>query len=332
MQEDRVRIGLVGVGWFGGVRVAAARKSGAAEFVSCFDRSSDRQKAFAAEHGCRAAESYAAMLDDAEVEAVLIATPHSTHLGLIEEAASAGKHIFVEKPLVLTVADARRAAQVAEKAKVVLQVGHNRRRQAANRRIKAMLDAGELGTPMQLDGIHTHPGASSPNIAEWRLDPAECPAGGMTPLGIHTVDTFHYLAGPAKRLVAFSKQIVGYTKIDEATSVLIEYERGPIGSIQTSYFAQANVALAVFGTEGNAWNEEDGAKLYVQRAGEVARSPLELEDVDTVADELAEFARCIRDGTKPETGAPEALEVAAVLEALMESAASGRAVELADVR
>ncbi len=81
MQEEKVRIGLVGVGWFGGVRVAGARKSGAAEFVSCFDLVPERRDAFAVEHGCRAAQSLAAMLGDPEVEAILIATPHSTHLG-----------------------------------------------------------------------------------------------------------------------------------------------------------------------------------------------------------------------------------------------------------
>jgi predicted dehydrogenase len=332
MQGEKVRIGLVGVGWFGGIRVASARKSGAAEFVSCFDLVSERRDAFAAEHQCRPAESLEAMLADPEVEAILIATPHSTHLGLVQEAASAGKHVFVEKPLVLSVADARRAAEVTEKAEVVLQVGHNRRRQPANRHIKAMIDGGELGTLLQLDGIHTNPAAIGKGIAGWRLDPAECPAGGMTALGIHTVDTFHYLAGPAKRVAAFSKQVVGYTKIDEATSVLIEYERGPVGSITTSYFVPAVVSLGVYGTEGNAWNEEDGAELFVQKAGETTRSPLDVEAFDTVVDELAEFARCVREGTKPETGGAEALEVAAVLEAIMESAASGRAVEVADLR
>ena len=154
----------------------------------------------------------------------------------------------------------------------------------------------------------------------------------MTALGIHNVDTFHYLAGPAKRLVAFSKQIMGLTKLDETTSVLIEYERGPVGSITTSYFAQPVVSLSLYGSQANVWNDEDGTKLFVQRAGEMTRAPLDVEITDTVADELAEFARCIRSGSKPETGAPEALEVAAVLEALVESANSGRAVELADVR
>lgn len=332
MQDEQLRIGLIGIGWFGGVRVAGARKSGAAEFVSCFHPVPERRDAFAVEHGCRAAQSFAAMLGDSEVEAILIATPHSTHLGLIEEAAAAGKHIFVEKPLVLTVAEAKRAAEVTEKAGVVLQVGHNRRRQPANRRIKAMIDGGELGTVLQLDGVHTNPAANEPGGMGWRLDPAECPAGSMTALGIHTVDTFHSLAGPAKRVVAFSKQIMGKTRLDEATSVLIEYARGPVASITSSYFAQAVVSLGVYGTEANAWNEDDGASLFVQRAGEVGRTQLDVASLDTVADELAEFARCVRSGTKPETGAAEALEVAAVLEAITQSAASGRAVELADIR
>lgn len=331
MQEEKVRIGLVGVGWFGGVRVAAARKSGAAEFVSCFDLSPERREAFAAEHGCRAFDSLAAMLGDPDLDAVLIATPHSTHLALVEEVAAAGKHIFVEKPLVLTVAEARRAAEAADKAKVVLQVGHNRRRQGANRRIKAMIDGGELGTVVHLDAIHTHPAAGLGAVAPWRLDPAECPAGGMTALGVHQVDTFHYLAGPAKRVVAFSKPIMGRTKLDEATTLLVEYESGAVGSITTSYFVPAVVSLGVYGTDGNAWNEEDGAKLYLQKTDEALRSSVDVETVDTVADELEEFARCVATGAKPETGVPEAMEVAAVLEALVESAASGRAVELADI-
>jgi predicted dehydrogenase len=195
-----------------------------------------------------------------------------------------------------------------------------------------MVDGGELGTVLQLNGVHTHPAAGGTAIAGWRLDPTECPAGGMTALGVHTVDTFHYMAGPAKRLVAISKSVMGKTRLDEATSLLIEYERGPVGSISTSYFAQANVALAVYGTEGNAWNEDDGAKLFVQRAGEMTRDALGVEITDTLAEELADFSRCVRTGSQPETGAPEALEVAAVLEAIVESATSGRAVELADVR
>ena len=332
MSVENVRLGVVGLGWFGGVLTESARATGLADVVSCFARSEAARQAFAQTHACRPAASLDAMLADPEVEGVLVVTPHSTHAKIVEEVASAGKHVFVEKPLTLTVAEARGAIDATERAGVTLQVGHNRRRQPANRRIKAMLDAGDLGTVMQLEGIHTAPGALSPDLASWRTDPAECPAGGMTALGVHEVDTFHYLAGPAARVAAFSKRLAKLTDLDEATTVMIEFESGPLAYLGTTYFAPTVVTVAAYGTDAIVWNEQDGAKLFVQRRGEAARSEEAVDTVDTTVDELAEFARCIREGTRPETGGPEGLEVAAVLEAAIESVASGRAVELSDVR
>jgi predicted dehydrogenase len=327
-----IGLGLVGLGWFGGVLADRAKATGLSEVVSCFARSAETRAAFAEANGCGAAESLEAMLEDPAVDAVLIATPHSTHPELIEQAAAAGKHIFVEKPLALTVADARGAIAAAKKAGVVLQIGHNRRRQPANRRIKAMLDAGELGAVMQLEGSHSAPGALNPELVAWRRDPVECPAGGMTALGIHELDTFNYLVGPAKRVTAFSKQVVGLTDLDEATMAVIEYESGPLAYLGTTYFAPPVVTVAAFGTAANVWNEQDGTRLFVQRNGQPARSEQDVDTIDTVTDELAEFAHCIRDGAEPETGAPEGLEVAAVFEAIVQSVESGRAVELSSIK
>jgi predicted dehydrogenase len=154
----------------------------------------------------------------------------------------------------------------------------------------------------------------------------------MAACGVHTVDTFRYLTGLVARVAAFSKQIVGSTFLDDATSAMIEYENGPVGTIGTSYFVGPVVSLAAYGTEANAWNEQDGTKLYVQRRSEPARTEVPVDGLDTIADQLEEFARCIRDGGRPETGGDEGLEVAAVLEAILESARSGRVVELAGLR
>jgi predicted dehydrogenase len=151
-------------------------------------------------------------------------------------------------------------------------------------------------------------------------------------MGVHVVDTFHYFAGPAKRVTAFSKRVEGWRDIDEITTVLIEYERGPLGYIGTSYFVPPVVATAAYGSAGNAWTEEDGARLFIQKMGEPARAEHETETIDTVVDELAEFADCVTQGKRPETGGPEGLEVAAVLEAAVESIGSGRAVDVVDVR
>src|SRR5262245_12625306 len=144
-----VRLGVIGLGWFGGVLTESARTTGAAEVIACFARSEDARRAFSEQHGVRVVADIDEMLGDAEIDGVLIVTPHSTHTELALRAAEAGKHLFVEKPLALTVADTKRIAEAADRAGVIVQVGHNRRRQPANRRIKEMIDGGEIGAVLQ---------------------------------------------------------------------------------------------------------------------------------------------------------------------------------------
>jgi predicted dehydrogenase len=329
---DTVRLGVVGLGWFGGVLAESARSSGVAEVVACYARTEIARAAFAEKHGCRAVADLDEMLGDPDIDGVVVATPHSTHADIAVRTAEAGKHVFVEKPLTLTVADTKRVAEAASRAGVVVQVGHNRRRQPANRRIKAMIDAGELGTVLQLDAMHTAPGGHKPDLPAWRKDPAECPFGGMSALGVHTIDTFHYFVGPAKKVTSFSTRIHGFNDLDEATTVLVEYESGPIASVNTTYFAPPVVALSVFGSDAAAWNEEDGKRLFTQARSDPARSEQEVETIDTLVDEIVEFARCIRGDSVPETGVAEAIEVGAVLQAVGRSVGSGCSVELGDLR
>jgi predicted dehydrogenase len=329
---ETVRLGVVGIGWFGGVLTESVKASGVAEVIACYARSEETRSTFADKHGCRAVGDVDEMLGDPDVDGLLIATPHSTHVDLAVRAAEAGKHVFVEKPLALTVADTRRAADAAERAGVVLQAGHNRRRQPANRRIKAMIDAGDLGTVLQLEGVHTAGGGHKPDLPGWRRDPAECPFGGMTALGVHTVDTFHYFIGPSKRVTAFSTRLAGFNDLDEATTVLLEYEAGPIASINTTYFAPSVVSLSVLGSDAAAWNEEDGKRLFIQARTDPTRTEQEVEALDTIVDELAEFALAIRGTAEPETGVAEAVEVAAVLEAIGRSVESGCGIDVTDIR
>ena len=300
--------------------------------VASFSNSPEKRRAFVAEHGGRSLSTADAVLADPDVEAVVIATPHSTHAGLVEMAASAGKHIFVEKPFTLTIESGKRALQAAERAGVVLQVGHDRRRQPANRRIKAMIDSGELGRVVMLEGNQSSPAGNNPNLVAWRRDPREAPAGGMTGNGIHLVDDFHYFVGPAKRLFAFSKKLDSPLPLDETTTIVVEYAAGPLGYIGTSAFTSEVTDVTVYGKAAVAWNVDEGRQLYVQRRDEDTRRRVEVETIDTVADELAEFARCIRTGAKPETGGREGLEAVVVLEAVVESSRTGRPVELADFR
>ncbi|MEK6709034.1 MAG: Gfo/Idh/MocA family oxidoreductase [Nitrospinota bacterium] len=331
MASGKVRLAAVGLGGWGHVLADGALKSGACEIVSCFSRTQETRRAFAKKYGCRQANRLDDVLKDSEVEGVLIATPHSTHAGIICEAASAGKHVFVDKPLTLTVADARRSIRETARAGVVLQVGHHRRRLGATRRIRGMIEQGALGMLHQLEANFSIPNWQNPKPG-WRTDPAERPAGGMTGQGVHMVDNFHYLAGPVKRLSAFSKKLLGRTSLNDVTSAIFEFESGPLGYLGTTLVIPKMINLSAFGTDGAAWSEEDGTRLYFQGRDENARKELPVEAGDPVAEQLKEFSRCIREGGRPETGGPEGLEVVAVLEAIIESMNTGRAVEVAPFR
>lgn len=329
--NDRLRVGIVGLGGWGNRLAQAVTDSGAAELETCFARSPQARKEFADRHGCSAAESYDALVGDPQIEAVVLATPHSTHADLIERAAAGGKHIFVEKPFTLTVADGQRAISAADSAGIVLQVGHDRRRQTVNRRIKAMIDSGELGM-VHLLQAHTFVPKDQVPRKGWRSHPGESPVGGMTALGIHTVDTFRYFAGPINRVFVMSKQLWAAGRLDDISTIVMEFARGPLGYLGTSVVLPKSTTTMVVGTSGAAWNEDDGQRLYVQARDEPTRSEVEVEPDDPIADELAAFARGVRDGERPETGGPEGLEAVAVLKAIEASAASGSPADVRDFR
>lgn len=327
---DSLKVASVGLGWWGGMLADKARLGGL-DLVSCFARTPEAREHFAADHGCRPAPSLDDLLSDPEVEAVLIATPHSTHADLVAEVASAGKHVFVDKPLTLTVAEAKRAIAAAEGAGVVLQVGHNRRRQPATRRLKQMIDSGELGMIHYAEANLSYPKGLQPRSG-WRGDPAESPAGGMTGLGIHMADNLNYLLGRASRVAAFSRRIIGVGTLDDATTATVEFEDGPLAMLATAMVIPDIARTAVWGTEAAAWSEMDGERFYLQRSGEKEREAEPIETLDTVRDELEEFASNIRNGVQPETGGSEALEAVVVLEGVVESAATGEVVDLNEIR
>ena len=145
-------------------------------------------------------------------------------------------------------------------------------------------------------------------------------------------DNLNYLLGRPARVSAFSRRIIGVSKLDDATTAILEFENGCLAFLGTSMVIPDIGRTAVWGTEAAAWNELDGERFYFQPVGEVERSEQPIDTLDTVRDELEEFVGNVRNGTTPETGGPEALEAVAVLEGIVESAANGTVVDLDEVR
>src|SRR6266481_207030 len=277
-----VRVAAIGTGRWGGTLADAAGRGTGLSIVACTSRSAENRAAFAKTYGCRDLPTLDAVLADREVEGVLITTPHTAHAEHIVAAASAGKHVFVDKPFTLTVADARRATEACRRAGVVLAVGHQRRRQAASRALKRLVDEGALGRVAQVEGNFSADIGFALKPGMWRTVRAETPGGAMTNLGIHHVDTFQYLLGPIVSVMAFSRRVaLTHVSIEDATSILFQFASGGLGYLGTSWVhANRTAVIALYGTEAQAWSEADGARLFLARRGASERTEVSLTPVD----------------------------------------------------
>lgn len=322
-----LNLGIVGLGNWGDRLANAVAGLPDVTLRTCFARSLESRSAFAARHGCEQARSLDAFLAE-DLDGILVATPHSTHREMVEAITAAGRNVMVEKPLALTTADARACVEAADRAGVILQVAHYRRRLAATRALKAAVDEGRLGRIHALEGWFSRvwgPQTERP----WRDDPDESPLGGMTALGVHIVDNFHYLNGRIARVTCLSRQVEGITGIDDITMALFDFENGAVGQLGTSLRIPFKCTTSVFGSQGAGYSLDDGTRFLIQ--GRDDRDPVEVpvEPVEGVSANVAAFCEALRTGTQPETDGRVAFAVVAVMEAMGRSAADGgRPVEV----
>ena len=326
-----VRLGLVGVGHWAGRLAAAIQETPGGRLVACHARTPARREEFANRWGVRAAPSIGELVS--EVDAVIVATPHSTHADLVEELVGTGCPVLVEKPLALTVDDARRCVEAAERSGSILQVAHYRRRAPATRALRALIDDGSLGVPHLFEGHFTRNMGPDPD-RPWRDRASEAPAGAMTALGVHMADNLLYLADePAVRVTAFSNRIGGQEgELDDMTAALIEFGSGAVGTLTTSLRLPTLISCAAHGSELVAWSEGDGTRLFTMAPGDEDRIEVPLPQLDPIVDNIAHFVECVEGGLEPETGGRQGLAVVEILEAMIRSAADdGRPVRVTDL-
>jgi len=252
-----IRAAIVGIGTWGQNLVRSVQGSEHIRFVAGTTGTPSKAVDFSKQHGFRLEEKFEDILRNPDVEAVVLATPHSMHCEQIVAAANAGKHVFVEKPLGLDRNEAERAVAACAKRGVVLAVGYNWRFQPALREIRAMLEDGRLGRLLHMEGNFCGPSAYRFKREHWRQDRDEVPAGGMTGRGVHVVDAMLYLAGRVETVVAQSRRLVQDFGADDSTSMLFTFKggpsAGPTGYLGTVIATAETWRLQVFGSRG--WAE-----------------------------------------------------------------------------
>ncbi len=250
-----LRIALIGAGRMG----AAFARSLAydipeAEFVAVADAVESTAQRVAAQFRAQAAYGdYRALLERQDVQAVIIATPTNTHAEVIRAAAQAGKHIFAEKPLALTLEACDQALQAVEAAGVKLQLGFMRRYDPAYRAAKRKIEAGEIGQPVMFKSIGRDPKRTSLEFAR-----RENSGGLIMDMGIHDFDLARWLMGSEVVRVHSEGCALAYPELAEVGDldnavINLKFANGAVGNVDVSRNAVYgyDIRTEVIGTRGS---------------------------------------------------------------------------------
>ena len=326
-----MKVACLGMGWWSDVLADAMKKSRKFEIAACFSRSAEKRQAFAAKYGCRAASSYEAILSDTSITAIINTTPNGVHRETTEAAARAGKHVFLDKPIANTIADAKALTEACRKAGVVLALGYQRRREAHFRLVRKEIDEGRFGKLVNAESNISRDRLGKIDLSSWRYQAAGMPGGVMLQIGIHYTDVLEYLLGPVKAVSGRSVRLVLPGDNPDVASLILEHENGALSTLNASYASASEYYLMnVYGKEASAYYDLHNG-LRVLRRGSKTATPVPAEKNDTIVEELEEFARADRGDGAPEMDGERATSSLAVILAGIVSAREGRRVEVREI-
>jgi predicted dehydrogenase len=319
-----IEAAVVGLGRWGQAIVNVVQgKSARLKFVRGVCKEPDAMAGFAATHGLSLSTDFDAAVADPRVRAVVLATPHSLHVDQVVAVAKAGKAVWCEKPLALTLAEAERAVAACRRAGVVLGLGNSKRTFASMLELKRLVAAGTLGDVLHVEGHFTNEHSTRVK-GGWRDDPRESPGGGMTGAGLHILDAFINLVGPITQVDARLYRQKPPPDPRDSVAALVDFASGATGVMATVRAGPMYWRVHVFGTKG--WAEVLGeTRLIVAPVGQEPQ-PRSLPPSDSLAALLEAFAVAVEDGTPFPVSPEEMLDLVGAFEALVTSIDAGRPV------
>ena len=280
-----LKLGIFGYGFIAGVHAEALAHMGGVRVEAVCGPRAEAAQAFADKHGiARAVTDMDSVLSDDGIVGVLVDTPDATHHKLVMRSIDAGKHVFCEKPLARTVAEAREMYAAARAAQRRTVVGFSNRWRTTMRHVKERLEAGEIG-----DVVHVHAQSFNAGLVRaakprfsWRTDAERTGTGILGDLGAHYIDLTHFLLGQITDVCADLETVVPEVfdaegkahahKVDDDTIFLMKVAAGKgsvhgtmglsrLGSVQSD-FPIGRRHFLMDGTKGGILLENDDAWLY----------------------------------------------------------------------
>jgi UDP-N-acetylglucosamine 3-dehydrogenase len=331
---ERLRIGVIGLGWFGEIHCETIVGVPNLELAALCTRTPERLSALAAKFGVASTyRDYHDLLADPEIDAVSIVTMWDQHTEPAIAALEAGKHVFLEKPMASTVADCRAIIEAAERAPGILLVGHICRFNPRYRMAKQAIESGAIGRIVSLSSRRNIPAAWTPEILN--------KIGPIVGDAIHDTDLMLWFTGD--RITSAYAQTVDVRglKYPDIGQTMYRFEGGATATLETVWCMPERTPfdiderMTIIGTEGFLHVQDTFPNLGIAsesgfRSPDTTYWP-EFDGVrgGALRDEFAYFASCALAGREPRMGRPEnAMEALAATLAAEESARTGEVVRL----
>jgi predicted dehydrogenase len=332
MSRERIRVGVVGLGYWGPNLARNLNELDGCELAWCCDADEDARARWApAFQTARFTHDLEEVLDDQDLDAVAITTPVPTHAPLAERVLAAGKHCFVEKPLAHDGVSAERLVSIAEDAELVLMTGHLLEYHPGVEELKALLDRGELGDVRYVYSQRL-------NLGKLRSD-----ENALWSLGAHDVSVALALIGESPVEAWAQGQAFVRDGVEDVVFAYLRYPSGIVAHLHLSWLdPHKERRITVVGSKRMATLDDmelerkltifdkgfdrkfESYGEYITRSGAIwspavpNREPLRIES--------EHFIECVRSGQRPRSDGHSGLRVVRVLEALQRSLESGGAV------
>ena len=355
-----IRVALVGCGRISDLHQIGYRGREDARIVAVCDTNRAHAKQKAQEWGVeKVYGDYQQVLEDKEIDLVELLTPHHLHCSMTVQAAQAGKHISVQKPMALSAAEADQMILAASKAGVMLRVYENFVYYAPAVRARQMIESGEIGD-IRMVRLHVSTGTADTSWRVpltawlWRLNEKQCGGGPLVfDHGYHLFSIAYFLGGPVERVYAWIDETplaetAGLAKIDAPAVIMFQYqsprrygtldiEHTPKMRIHSDYYADDD-RIEIVGDKGilfiNRYTARtvDLPELMLFKDGKT--TPIPVEGVEWHDSFIAATQDCIHKlsaGQQPRLDGPTGKAVLQFTLAALQSAASGREVRPAEV-
>lgn len=343
--SNRVRVGVIGSQFVSTAHVRSLKACPAAEVVAVASPTPGHAERFAKQHGIgRHFTDYRRMLELPDLDLVVIGTPNDTHCPIALDAATAGKHVVVEKPLCLNLAEADRMIAACRRANVKLMYAEELCFAPKYVRLKQLLDEGAVGQPTLIKQSEKHDGPHAAHF--WDVERS---GGGVTmDMGCHAIEFFRWILG-RPRITSVYAQMGTHvhadkTRGDDNALIILEFENGCTALAEESWSKPGGMddRAEVYGSQGVAYANllqgnaittysAAGYGYAVEKAGATTgwSFPIYEEEWNYgFHGEFAHFVDCIEHDRQPLVTGDDGRVVLETIFAAYESARTGRKVEM----